>query len=232
MKRFLKYFILFLTILPCLNQPVAAQITVNQAVFHFRPGAKPYQNVQVVNHSNEVLHVNVEATEMINPGATDEQRVPSEDLIISPRRFSIEAKGSRTVRILIARSPSDKESVFRARLLPQSKKPGGAEKKLGRVSTRIKVLTGAGILLFQHPLESIAKLDWERSRTDVVFTNSGNRNVLLYDGESCIGSKCQAITAMRLHPGNVWSVKAGPRTTLKFKKEVGDSTEDLIIEAE
>lgn len=211
-----------------------AQITLDRSIIYFKAGERPFKNVVVRNGSDDVMYVTVEPTEVTDPGTGEEKRVDTKDFVVSPRRFSIEAQGSRTVRLLVTRKQSDIESVFRARFIPQSRAPGREiEKQVGDTSTRIKVLTGAGVLVFSEPLGRTEKLEWQRAGTDVVFQNKGNTNAMLFEIEVCTSvteGSCTPIEARRLYAGNTWTVKVESSKYLKLKKETGIGTEDIIIE--
>ena len=168
---------------------------------------------------------------MINPGAPNEDRAETKAFIASPRRFSLDGGSSRTVRLLSTRPPSDKQAVFRARFIPRTTRPDVAvEKNINGRAAAISILTGTGVLAFVHPTKADKNLTWERKGNTISFKNEGNSYVMLFDGEACSGGTCKELDSKRVYAGTSWSVQAPASSTVRFKREVNEATDEVLIE--
>ena len=70
-----------------------AQISVNDVIIQFKAGQRPVQNVIVKNSSDDVFYVTASSEEIQEPGEEKSALLPTEDLLVSPKRFSIDGKG-------------------------------------------------------------------------------------------------------------------------------------------
>ena len=170
---------------PGLVIPSYAQISVDNVIIRFSAGQRPVQNVNVRNNSPKVAYVNVEAHSVPSPG-TSQSLEKTSDLIVSPRAFSIEPNGTRTVRILLQTPPTELERTFRVSFIPQDRDFGEEHhfKTEGRAAV-IRVLSGMGILVFADPAKPIVDLAWKRLGNKLVLYNAGNVNIYIADGQSC-----------------------------------------------
>lgn len=171
--------------------PSFAQISVDNVIIRFSAGQRPVQNVNVRNNSSKVAYVNVEAHSMANPG-TSQTLDKTSDLIVSPRAFSVEPNGTRTVRILLQTPPTEVERAFRVSFVPQDRDFGEEHhfQSEGRAAV-IRVLSGMGILVFADPAKPVVDLAWRRLGSKLVLYNGGNVNIYVADGQSCPPSNSQ-----------------------------------------
>ena len=213
-----------------------AQISLDNVLVHLGVNERPVHNVVVGNSSDNPMYVTVELEAIPDPTNSSVTK-PTEELLASPKTFSIEPHGQRTVRLLLKTPPTEKERVFRVSFVPQDRGFGEEVKQsyAGR-STVIRVLTGMGALVFADPISPKADLQWNRVGEKITFTNSGNLNVFLADGEACIkpGENCTKIPGQRVYAGATWEVKAPAGSTVTFLKRIGGSGEyeQLNIPAE
>lgn len=211
----------------------AAQISVDRVIVNFKKGELPVRNVVVTNGGKEPLYVTAVSDVMVKPGTAEEARQPTEDLVVSPKRFSVEPGGQRTVRLLLKRKLGDEEQVYRVKFLPQGSEFDAqemADSGKGR-KTQLKVLFSVGMLIFAEPLEIQPKLEWKREGNEVVFRNTGNVNVMLEDVKLCksADAECSEHPSNRLYPGNEWKVQAPSALHVQMRKQVGDAYESLVI---
>ncbi|NDC38471.1 MAG: molecular chaperone [Proteobacteria bacterium] len=198
--------------------PTAAQITVDNVIVHLGVAERPVHNVLVGNSSNQPSYVKVEIEAMKAPGQSDEF-IPTQDLLVSPKTFSVEGNGQRTVRLLLKTPPTDRERVFRVSFIPQDKGFGGEEVRHSQdgVTTVIKVMTGVGMLVFADPAKPVEELRWERVGKSITLVNSGNVNVYLGDGESCSPDKnCSKLPSKRLYQAGKHEVTSAPENIVSF----------------
>lgn len=210
-----------------------AQITVDGVIVHLAANQRPVHNVTVGNSSEHAAYAVVQVEEFVDP-ANPTKTVPSSDLLASPKAFSVEANGSRTVRLLLKTPPQEKERVFRVSFVPQDHGFGQEiEKNVGGHSTVIRVLTGMGILVFCDPANPHSDLSWERGENKLTFTNKGNVNVYLSEGQACLkpaegnkpGENCQKLDSKRIYGGSNFEVKVPSNLTVTYLRQAATAGE-------
>lgn len=212
--------------------PARAQVIIDRAIINIALGNRPIENVVVRNSGTTILYVTAEADVMIDPGSKDERREPTEDLVVSPKRFAIDPGGQRTVRLLIKKPFGEKEQVYRVKFLPEERSFDPEETKLGEnKSVMLKVLSGMGVLVLVDPLAPVPSLKWERNGSDLIFSNTGSVNILLTEGKACLkpDADCKELAAGRLYPGNTLQVSAAANATITYRKEVKGEFEAIVI---
>ncbi|MFM1848285.1 MAG: hypothetical protein RL417_1759 [Pseudomonadota bacterium] len=184
------------------------QVTVNNILLNFPSGQRPIQNVTVGNSSDNPAYVVASLERVVDPESGGNKAEPSEDILISPKAFSIEPRGQRAVRFLLRNPPKDKEVVYRALFTPQDRGFGQEAKHniQGRVAS-IRVLTGMGVLLFVEPPKPLGELHWIRTKDSIVFNNRGNVHVELGEGKACLSSDCVPLERKRVYSGATFEVK-------------------------
>lgn len=208
-----------------------AQVSVDRAVFSFAAKGDPVEDVTVTNSGSDALFVTVVPERILNAGTDKEERVATEELIASPRRFSLSAGGQRSVRFVSRIKAGSDEHVFRIKLLPQTE---SFEKQVaqGGKQTMLKVLFSVGMLVFVNPLEPSVQLSWERKGDELVFNNKGNVNILLEEGTACLpdtsASECLKLPANRLYPGQSWTVPASARAVVSFRRQSIEGYETIV----
>jgi Mat/Ecp fimbriae periplasmic chaperone len=208
-----------------------AQVSVDRVIVNFKASERPVRNLVVHNGGAEPVWIEVISERMERSGFADERRVPTEDLVVSPKRFSIEPNGDRTVRLLLKKSIGAEEQVYRVKFMPQAKEFDlGANQKDGK-SSQLKVIFSVGILVFGEPIKPEPKLNLQRDGSKITFKNDGNMNVLFDEVQNCTteNKDCQKLPGVRLYPGNSWETKLAVDRILTIRKQVGDSFEDLVV---
>lgn len=209
-----------------------AQLTVDRVILTLKKDQRPVENLIVRNSGSSTLYVTVTPDVMLRPGAPDELRQETEDLLVSPKRFSIEAGGQRTVRVLLKKPFGDSEQVYRVKFIPEDRGFGKdiVAEHSGK-KTAVRVLTGIGILIFAEPIDPQPKLEWKRNGDTLAFVNGGNVNIFLIEGKHCKpdGQDCSPLPVDRIYPGNTFSVKAPKDRVVTYRKEVRGEFEDVII---
>jgi P pilus assembly chaperone PapD len=207
------------TFLATIGLPTQAkcQITVDNVIVHLGVSERPVHNVIVGNSSNAAAYVKVDVEAVKEPG-NSEETIPTSDLIASPKTFSIEPNGQRTVRLLLKTPPTNRERVFRVSFIPQDRGFGEeVRQSQGGVTTVIKVLTGMGILVFADPASPKEELRWERAGDKITLSNSGNVNMYLGDGESCTPSKvCSKLPSKRIYEAHRLEITSPPENTVTY----------------
>ena len=210
-----------------------AQISVNDVVIHMARGQRPIKNIVVRNSAEDVFYVTASASRLDSSEVTGLKEVPAENLLISPKTFSVPGKGERTVRVVLKAMPKDKEEVYQISFSPSDKgfdESARVQKNLAGRQISIRVLTGMGVLLFVDPVDPKPRLLWERHEGRVTFTNPGNQHVRLMFGKACRGSstsdeKCESLPAKRVHPGQIFEINVHPESVIKYVRRDGASGE-------
>jgi len=223
-KLFYFFSLLFLFSIPTAQ----AQISVDGVIVYLSANKPPVKNITVSNSSPNAMLANVTAVKVENPGTKDEKRVPTDEIIISPKRFSVPGKGERTVRLLLKTPPTNTERVFRVAFTPEAAEETEEAKPK---SSHINILTGVGILVFAEPIEPTPALVWERSNNKLRLTNSGNINVVVDRLKACDPDKnnCKDYDGKRLYAGNslVLDVQNGKVLSLRKKERQTFSTVEI-----
>lgn len=203
-----------LAALLALAAPVQAGMVIDRAIVVFKPGDPPRQDVMVMNAGKEPLYVQVEVMEVQNPGTPQEKRVVVTDpekiaLLATPRRFMVEPEGRRSLRLVNQQPKGAQERVYRINLTPAvGKLDGDSEAN----AMAVKVVVGYQLLVIASPAEPQENLEVKRNGKTAVLRNTGNTNILLFNGQQCPGpqapeGECKALPDNRLYPGNEWKVE-------------------------
>ena len=203
-----------------------AQVSVNSVIMHFPKGQRPVQNAIIFNSSDKTAYVVVEVEAIPDPAADSAKTIATTDLLASPKAFSIEPHGQRTVRLLLKSPPAEMERVFRVGFIPQDRGFGEeSSKTINGRTTVIRVLTGMGMLVFADPLKPEAKLEWNRSDSQITFINRGNIQIFLDDIKAC-GAKdnnCKTFSSKRIYAGASYSIPATRSNVVTLLKKEGAS---------
>lgn len=225
---------------------VSAQVNVNNVIFTFKPTGRPVQNVVVSNSSSTPIYVTTKVEALVDVDSSPVKGEPTEDILVSPRQFSIEGNGERTIRMLLKAPASDVERGYRVYFIPQENEFGSqtiVKSEQGRTAV-IEVATGVGILVFVDPLESKANFEHTRDATGITFYNRGNIQVYLGDGRACppgvsfppIGSStpsehdCTGMPSKRIYPGKSFHVNVPLERAVRYLRQVGSSGEYDVLD--
>jgi P pilus assembly chaperone PapD len=207
---------------------IEAQVSVDRIIFRFEYGKSPVQNVLVRNNGDEAVHITAISEIVERAGFPDEHRVEASNLILSPKRFSIQPKGERVVRLLI-KNPTlskDKEQVYRVKFMPQAQgfDESIVAERAGR-KAMVKVLFSVGILVFDEPELLKPEVSWTREGNKIILSNSGNANVYLDEGKACLTKEeetCVPLASNRLYPENNLEVIApSDAHYVSFRQTIG-----------
>jgi len=216
---------------------VWAQISVNDAILHIKAGKRPITNVVVHNNSDAVVYVVSQAQIVLNPGAEgEEQREMADNLLLSPKKFSLGPQGERTVRILLKKMPIEREEVYRVAFVPQDRRfDKEAEDTQGSYvgsAAQLRIMTGMGVLLFVDPLKPKVDVSWRREGKEVIFKNDGNMHASLITPAACVKGEgareetCTSLRGGRLYSGREIRLEVPENAVLKLGIRNG-STEEI-----
>ncbi|UYM13926.1 fimbrial biogenesis chaperone [Endozoicomonas euniceicola] len=175
----------------------SANMLLDRMIVYFEPGKQPRQDIRVTNVSEDNLFLQTEIYKVVNPGAENEQRIritnPDEmKLLATPQKSIVAPGGRRTVRLVSLETPKETEDVYRITFRPVT---GDVEAN----QNAIQLLIAYQALIFIRPEKPVYELVAKREGDKVTFTNKGNSNVILRNGEQCLSAKdeddCVEITS-------------------------------------
>jgi P pilus assembly chaperone PapD len=228
-----------------------AQLGVNKVIVTFKGTDRPVKNVTVSNSANHPLYVTVKVERVVDLSIEPMSYEPADDLLISPKTFSVGPLGQRTVRILLKQAPAEKERAYRVILLPQASEFGDVEgatiKHKGR-SVALHVLTGSGMVVYAEPAKLVKELVISREAKELILTNKGNIQVQYSSGVTCPESVklskdeialaldfrnnekleqkgCIRFQGGKVHAGRSGSIKSPPDHRIIFGRRFGSDSE-------
>ncbi len=200
----------------------SADMYVDKSIVTFTPGSQPRQDIRVSNSSEDVMYVQVDAFYVQDPGDEIEERIqianPQEyKLVATPNKLVIPAGGQKLVRILNLDPNTEEERIYRINVTP-------IVPPLEENVSQLKIVVAYQILTIVQPKSPHSKLEAARTGNKITFSNTGNTNVLLSDGQQCNPadkSDCQELTSNRIYAGNSWELE------LPFDAPVSFSVRDF-----
>ncbi len=219
--------------LPLLSSSASANnMLLDRMIVYFEPGQKPRQDIQVTNISEQNLFLQTEVYQVVNPGADNEERIritnPDEmKLLTTPQKSIVKPRGQRTVRLVSLETPKDKEAVYRVTFRPVT---GDVEAS----QNAIQLLVAYQALIFIRPEKPVYNVIAKAEGGKVTFTNTGNSNVMLRNGEQCMSNasdaKCVEIpSGGRLYAGQSLTFDL-PGTGKLIKFGLYDGTKEELKE--
>jgi P pilus assembly chaperone PapD len=185
-------------------------------------------DVAVKNKGDSTLFMTSSALEVTNPGRSPENLVSTSSLLASPRRFSLDPGQERNVRLLVGkRQDESKEGVFRVHFIPETQSFEEMQQ-----APALQVATGIAMLVFIEPKLPKAALKSTWKNNILTLENTGNINIMLERGRSCVGDKCSPIPTRRIYPGDSWQLKFRSVETVEFSQRIGNDFERLVLHRE
>lgn len=202
--------------------PAGATLGISMAIVDFADPARRVADIEVENRGKDRLYVTVEASLIANPGTATERRVQEQDpeklgLLVTPARLVLEPGERKLVRFALTGDPGAQDRIFRVLIKP-------VVGKIKSETTAIKVLLGFDVLVIQRPAQAQAGLVAQRQGGFLVFRNTGNTNVLLFDGKQC-AQRCQPMEAKRIYAGAEWRVRINGAAPVTYKVQTGGKLE-------
>lgn len=221
-------------VLSCIAANTAvAQVSVGNSVVSMGSSDRPLTDVTVINGFATLVFVVPEVDLITNPGEGKDKFQPTDDLIVSPKRFSIPPKGDRKARVLLKKGFGEEEKVYRIVFTPAPPPEDlGEELKGGkRVRPLVKVVTTVGMLVFVEPKIVKPGLEWTVQGKKVTFRSTGNIHMKLDEVFLCDSNEdapnCRKIEGKRIYPGQTYEISGGAGdAVLKFRKGVGEATSE------
>lgn len=200
-------------------------MSLDKMILYFDPGKSSPQEVIVTNLDDEPLFLQTEVYKVVDPGTENEKQekaaTPEQiKLLTAPKKATLSPKTQKRIRLISLETPKKTEVVYRVSFKPvigelQAKQSG------------IKVLVAYEALVFVRPEKPFYKVIAKREKDAMIFTNEGNMNVMLRNGQYCKNEKessCKKLSREnRIYAGQSWkmplsedALKAGDKGYIVF----------------
>jgi len=216
--------------------PVSAEVSFSLDTMHvwFEPSQRPVKDIVVKNQSKQPLYFTSISYKVQNPGKDESAQVETQDLLVSPKRFSLSSLEERTIRIIHSPEHAKDEKVYRVHFLATGQPFEDLEVVDPVTSShkRPNLVTGIALLATVDPLTPKPELSWERLEHGVEIINRGNLQFLIDNGKVCSREShvCREIPSKRIYAGNSWTVPLNRSERFEFIKQSGSRFERFVIE--
>lgn len=214
-----------------------AQINVTPLSIDFTPEGEKFSDITVMNTSQDTAYVRVDLSRVDNPGMPNEQIVPLKNnpqifgLVASPTRLAIPPQQLRRVRLLPLIRNNKQDVYYQIKITPVSGELESLLSPTKAIAAGVQIIVGYEVKVFVRPKPAKAIVSINRLSNQVTVTNSGNSNVLLYNGQQCDDAhkKCTPISnpAHRVFPGSTWSFSLANAAPVEFTESFLKQTQTL-----
>jgi len=201
--------------------PASAAMVLSDVILDLRPDER-WRDVDVWNNGTEVLYIQVEVSEVIDPASPNEARRKLKDprtaeILVSPSRMALAPNERKLLRVVVREPAIERDRVYRVSLIPKENPVESDE------SLAVKVLVGYELLLIVRPPNPDPGLQIERNGRELRFANTGNSSILILKLTHCepepVG--CADLPGNRLYAGEVWRVELPGDGPVKVFKSFG-----------
>ncbi|MFN3212119.1 MAG: hypothetical protein ACE37M_03365 [Henriciella sp.] len=196
--------------------PAAAQLTANPAILSFQGTEDKRKDIRIGNTSSRIQYLEISAARITEPGAHPEEYFTSADpqevgLLVAPRRIALKPGEERVIRVILLDEDIESDKAWRVNIEPT----------IGDIETDRSVavtLLAFKALVFARPNAPTTDLVGDRDGQTLTVTNTGNSNVVLFEGQQCAApDDCQRVTGKRLWPGMEWTTDLPGEGPVSFK---------------
>ena len=205
---------------------------------YFLANERAYQTLKVSNN-NASKAFEVEAVLKMFTNLDSVNKLDKEDykmevvdnhFLFAPKKFVLEPKTSRAVRMVRTEAITDKERVYTLAYKPKevTVKKGDDASPNKVVMGGISSNTSAGILVYVSPKNPVFNVSFTRDENGVTLFNEGNitsemRMHRNYCYESSEGEGCMELPPERLSPGEKFFFKIEPHIPLVWTARAYDA---------
>lgn len=216
-----------------------ANLSIDKLWVEFPDGRPGRGDLVIRNDSDERYYIDVSVSEVLRPGADDEERVTIADpealgLLVTPNRLILEPGALRSIRLVSLNENVTDDRIYRVLIRPQVGEIQAAPATdQDSPSIVMKVLAAYDVLVVVRPKDGAPRLAAERTGTEIALSNTGNTNVLISEGMVCPkgtpddqrDAACSVIEAKRLYKGNVMRIAlSSPDDEVVVKTRTGPSS--------
>lgn len=191
-----------------------AALIVNRSIITFDNQNQSREDVVILNSSLEDnLYLKVEPFLVLGPGTDEQELVPlvmddAPEFLVTPNRLITPPEGRNLVRFLNLNTTANEERIYRVNILPVTPPLELQASNQDLVTSALEIVVAYQVLVIVPPANAHAEVKVERSGQQVVFSNTGNSNYLLTDGEQCNPQnleECVSLEDHRVYAGNIWN---------------------------
>lgn len=191
-----------------------AQLSINRLWVDLDAGQAARSDLVIRNDSKDRYYITVETAEILAPGTEAEERREIADpeqlgLLVTPNRMVLEPGASRAIRVVSLNQNLAQDRIYRVLIRPQV---GDIQATATQGEVRdiaIKILSAYEALVVARPPNATPIVGVERLADRMVFSNTGNSNLLFLDAFICPSSvsglsandSCRPFPATRLYAG-------------------------------
>ncbi len=204
--------------------PARAELAVSEVIINLPSNAPPRRDVEVINTGKDVMYVAVEPAHIADPGGPAERRIEDPDpqrlgFLATPNKLVLQPGERKLVRFVALQPAAETDRIYRVRI----------RQVVGKIQAKtsaLKIAIGYDVLVIQRPKDASESLAVAREGDVLVFKNSGNTNVLLYDGKQCAqGEKnCRTLDVKRIYAGREWRMRLRGAGEVSFFVDNGQRT--------
>jgi len=193
----------------------SADMVLSDIIVDLQAPDEMRHDIEVWNSGTEPLYIEIETSEVIDPGGDESLRQTLDDprtagLLASPKRLVVLPDERKRVRLAARKMPTDRDLVYRVGFIPKENKAESTQ------ALAFKVLIGYEVLVLIRPPGGRPQLVVTREGNELHFENKGQSSVLVRKLESCPtpdqiadadGEKgCVDLVGNRLYAGERWDV--------------------------
>lgn len=212
MKTGMRFFAVLLLIA---SMPGRADLIVSRSIIELAHDETISDVVLINNDETSTLYVQVDPYKVQQPGAAEQELVPltvenNGGLLVSPNKLAIPPGGRSLVRILNLEKGAPNERIYRVNFIPVAPPVEVDQPEGDVVRSRLEVVVAYQVLVMIRPQNPAPVHTYSRNGTTAFFSNSGNSNYLLTDGEQCNpqdAADCRPLPDHRVYQGNSWSLE-------------------------
>lgn len=211
------------------NTQLFADLSASPIIMHFDDGDTNRKDITVANLGKYTKYLEVSALRITNLGEQPEILETDPDpnklgLLVAPRRLTLKPGEEKVVRVIRLEKAIESDEAWRVHIRP-------AKAEIESKSTGVMAQIAYKALVFARPKNADSNLVSSREGNILKITNSGNSNVLLYEGKQCDESKenCKKIIGKRLWPGASLQQNLIYNTPVKFKTLDVKGKDDIVF---
>lgn len=207
-------FILFLLIITT-SKNLYANIIIDNAIVYM--DNKKAETISVKNNGDNKEYVAVNIRKIVNPGKENEEclilnkgnykkftkmcnstdNIREIGLSISPLKMVLDPKTSRVLKVFNINESVDSEYIYRAEIVPI---PSPFKIK-GENNIGVKIQIGYEALIIIPPENPKYSYTFNRDNEFLKVVNTGNSNLLFFNGKICLDDTCKDIKPKRIYSG-------------------------------
>ena len=199
-----------------------ADLSISNVIVDFADPGRQTADIEIENKGKERIYVVAEPSLVVSPGTKAERRVREQDpeklgLLVTPARTVLEPGERKLVRFLGVGDIGAQDKIYRVTVKP-------IVGKLTAPQTAVKVVFGYDVLVIRRPAGARSNLVAERQGGFMVIRNTGNTNVLLFEGKVC-QQRCVPVETKRIYAGAEWRLRLPAPGKVTYKTEIGGKVE-------